>query len=296
MGCSENSITMCDCFIYWQDILGKPSSSTSLGAYIDGKIAENNENLTNLIADEIDKLTDKIKDEIQDTINTGIEDLDPYKIKYNETTVGEALDVLFDEEFSGNITPEIVYEKGRKVYDELVTWSYNKPVIKQTITITHANSPAETTELNPDARNFKIDFTTDDVSIVVNGETAEGSVITLSTKIVFKFRMFYGTCPSAIMTNEQILGLNSLLIDENDRKFVHLFNCSDGNYLYYLFPYDMHMYYNFYSNRMKDNTYLWEIKRVVNQYGYAYDYIKFRTPIALTGHDILSEVYAHEAY
>lgn len=296
MNCNTGSSSMCDCFISWADILGKPELASSLVSFVDAKIEDANGSILDDLRGEIDALVDKLKEELDKDIVQKLGEVDVYKIGYNDTTVGDALDTLFDEEFSGTITPEKVYEKGRKVYDEIITWTYNKPVIKQEIRISHANSPQETIELDPILRNYKIALVTDDTTVVVVGTTEEGSEITLDTKILFKLRMFYGAHPTAVMTNEQILGLNSLFIDFSDKAFTHLFNCQEKDYIYYLFPNGLHMYYNFYSNGLKDNTYLWEVIRVVNQYGYASDYIKFRTPIALTGCDIRSEVYAHEAY
>lgn len=292
----ELSSTMSECIIYWQDILGKPEDSSSLKTYVDGKITGLNDDILAYINEQLSGIEEDILNQLRAEI-AGVDSIiDPYNIKYNESTVGDTLDTLLDEGFSGAITPDAVFEKGRIVNTYQLSWSFNKPVVKQTITITTMGAPTVTEELDANVRTYDIPTMSNDTSVALVGETAEGSKITLESKIVFKLRMYYGTEPSGILTNENILGLNSLLISKDDYKFGHIFNCQEKDYIYYLFPNDMHMYYTFRTNGMKDNSYLWEVINVTNQYGYMTEYIKFKTPYAFTGTDIQVEVLAHEAY
>ena len=44
----------------------------------------------------------------------------------------------------------------------------------------------------------------------------------------------------------------------------HTFNCTHGAYIYYLFPENLHKSYDFVTNGLNDNTWVYEVKEVTN--------------------------------
>ena len=108
-------VTVDNCVVTWQEILGLPSANKKLVDFIDEKLAglkgeiaeETKANLDGLLAE----LLAQIKEELGDLSAT----IDPYKVVWRDTTVGDALDKLFAMELSGTISEPEVAELGEKL-------------------------------------------------------------------------------------------------------------------------------------------------------------------------------------
>ena len=85
--CNNVHLSMDDTFIQWDEILGDPSKSTSLNDFVDSKIKGIGDDLGKLLDDKINAATDKIKEDLEKEVEAIALDIDPYKIKYKETTV-----------------------------------------------------------------------------------------------------------------------------------------------------------------------------------------------------------------
>lgn len=287
---------MCDCFIYWSDILGDPGESATLANYIKKALGDNtgkdNQNEIDIDLAELAKKVLALLEKGED----GVE-IDPYKIKYKNTTVGDVLDDLTYVPLEGVIVPDLTFEKGRRVRDLEVAWTFNKPLAGLKITIEQGGFPIIEKDIDPTVTKFELPEIISDTIIKVTGKDERDNEITLTNKITFKWMMYCGTRSGSKLSNKEILSLNNHFFNEEERQqWRHLWNCQYGEYIYYLFPYEAQKFYTFYTNKMKDNNFKWEVVKVTNQYGKQHDYFKFRSDNLLTGIDILTEVIAHEIY
>lgn len=295
--CRETNVRMCGCLIYWSDILGDPSECKALADYLKKALGDNagGDDNQNKLDIDLAELAKKVLALLEKGDN-GIE-IDPYKIKYKDTTVGDALDELRRVPLDGVINPDFIFEVGRRVRGLEVGWKFNKPLKELKIVVQQGGFPDIEKELDPETEKFELPEIISDTVTKVIGRDEDGSEVVLKNKINFKWRMYCGTRSGSKLTNKEILALDSYFFDREEKQhWVNLWNCQYGEYIYYLFPYEAQKFYNFYTNKMKDNNFVWEVIKVTNQYGKQHDYFKFRSNNLLTGIDILTEVIAHEIY
>ena len=289
-------VTVDNCVVTWQEILGLPSANKKLVDFIDEKLAglkgeiaeETKANLDGLLAE----LLAQIKEELGDLSAT----IDPYKVVWRDTTVGDALDKLFAMELSGTISEPEVAELGEKLLNHKISWKFNKPIKSQKLIRTASGRSVEVIELEPEVTEYEIEVVTNTEEYRIDAVSEDGEKATLETGVTFKLRWYRGVLPETDPSNKAIINLASEFVDKDTVFGGHLFNCSHGAYIYYAFPNDLHLTYNFVTNGLSDSGFVWETKEVYNSYGYMHTYRIFRSINLLHGDDIFSEVYSNDSY
>ena len=108
--CNNVHLSMDDTFIQWNEILGDPSTSTVLVEFVNQKIAGAGGDISALIDEKIEEATSEMKEELQEIIDEKVVEIDPYKIIYRDTTVGDALDDLTKAAFTCKVNELGEYE------------------------------------------------------------------------------------------------------------------------------------------------------------------------------------------
>ena len=294
--CNNVHLSMDDTFIQWDEILGDPAKSTSLNAFIDQKLNGVEEALTDLVEEKLDAVSDTVIQDINEELEKIALAVDPYKIKYNNSTVGDTLDELTNTKFECTMGEYGPYEKGQKFPTFNVAWNFNKDVEKVVFERIRNSAPIEKHELKGDITSFNVANVGGTETFRVTGYTADGEMATASTTVEFKLRWYYGTHGFTKPTNKIIINWASNFVDFNTQFGRHIFDCESGAYIYYAFPDDLHKTYDFTTNGLRDNDMVWEVKNVTNQYGYVHPYRIYRTNNLLHGYNIYSEVESNDWY
>lgn len=159
----------------------------------------------------------------------GIVELKSGDIIYmDDVTIKDALDqALYIEPKIISFTGGGIYEIGTSFDNITLQWELNKEIESQEI-------PESRRSLNPTQRTltapgpWKTDTTfTLTISDGINTDTA-------TVDLLFKKKCYYGASADDVLSNEHILSLTSNFID--DRFQEHIFDCSNGKYIYHIIP------------------------------------------------------------
>lgn len=295
--CNDIHLSMDDTFIQWNEILGDPSTSTSLVAFVDGKLAGIEDLINSLIDEKMAGIKDELLQQLKDEVEQLALVIDPYKIVYKDTTVGDVLDLLTGTKFECKLPSYGPYEIGRRFATFTVTWEVNKtPDQIKSITIERIrnSAPIERYVLDPDVKSFDFANVSSDETYRIICEDINGEIATASTEVLFKHRWYYGTNGFKRPSNNIIINWASQLVNKDTVFGKHVFDCQDGVYIYYAFPDDLHLTYDFITNGIRDNDWVMEVRNVTNQYGYVHPYRIYRTNNLLNGYNIYSEVESHD--
>ena len=294
--CNNVHLSMDDTFIQWDEILGDPSKSTALNEFVDSKIKGIGDDLGKLLDDKINAATDELREELTKEVEAIALDIDPYKIKYKETTVGDALDELNAEEFTCTMGKYGPFEIGQKFPTFTVGWSCAENPKEQTITRLRDCAPVERYKLDPSVREYTFANVSSTETFVIEGVDGRGKPFTASTKVEFKHRWYRGTYGFTDPTNKIITNFSSEFVDKDTDFGTKIFDCENGSYIYFAVPDDLHLTYDFFSNGLKDTNWTFAVKNVTNQYGYVHPYRIYRTENLLHGYNIYIEVESHDWY
>lgn len=296
MTCRHNThVTVDNNIVSWREILGDPATNPKLLKLIDKKLEGLQGVIDTDLQDKLDEMLAEILAKVKDELKVAKEEIDPYKIKWNDTTVGDALDKLFNLELSGTITEDAVAELGKRYNEYVVAWKFSKPLVKLTIQKLDAGEIVDEKELDPETTKYTYENITNSTQFVIIGKT-EDETCKLAHKIDFKLRWYYGVLSDTNPTNASLINLASTYVDEHTVFGKHTFNCEGGKYIYYLFPENLHKSYDFITNGLNDNTWVYETKAVTNSYGYLNNYIVYRNTNLLHGKNIHSEVHVDDWY
>lgn len=297
MTCRHNThVTVDNNIVSWREILGDPATNPKLLKLIEKKLGCLKDVIDAELQEKLDSILDDILAQVRDELVDLEGDIDPYKIAWNDTTVGDALEKLFNLELSGTINDDRVVELGKRFTEYTVLWRFNKPLVKLQIKKLIDGEVVEKFDLNPADTNYTFDNITNSVAFVVEGETEAGETCKLETKIDFKLRWYYGVLSDTNPTNAALINLASNFVDKETVFGKHTFNCTHGAYIYYLFPENLHKSYDFVTNGLNDNTWVYEVKEVTNSFGYVNNYIVYRNTNLLHGDNIHSEVHVDDWY
>ena len=288
---------MDDTFTQWNEILGDPSTSTSLVAYIDGKLGDIEELVSSLVESQLSDTKDGLLEELQTEVNELSLVIDPYKISYKDTTIGDMLDFLTRGKFACKLPSYGPYEIGRRFATFTVTWDVNKkPEELKSITLERIRNtaPIERYVLNPHKKAFDFANVSNTETFRVTCEDLDGRIATAETTVEFKHRWYHGTNGFVRPSNTIIINWASSLVDKKTIFGKRVFDCQDGVYIFYAFPDDLHLSYDFITNGIRDNDWSMEVRNVTNQYGYVHPYRIYRTNNLLNGYNIYSEVESHD--
>lgn len=291
MSCKNYHVRTCDCDISWEDLLGDPSNNKQLKNAVDGWIKDALAGQTPSdvdIKDLVDKVNDAIKEDIAELV-----DLDAYKVKYLTTTVGDALDNLFNIKFDGFVLSHD-FEIGDRRLNHKVQWYFNKELQSQTLTIKRTDMDIQTIELEPDIREYEDPEVTEDTDYIITAKDTFGNDLVITGSAKFYLRYYWGANPSKRIKNTEILALNSELAKPDVYKYNMKFNCRGGKYMWYIFPEPLHNYYSIFTNNIMDTDFTYEVKNVTNRFGYISRYLYIKSNNLQTALDIYAEVIAHE--
>ena len=294
--CNGVHLSMDDTFIQWNEILGDPSTSTTLNNFIDLKIKGIGDDLEKLIDDKFADLMATLSDEVNKAVEQVVLDIDPYKIVYKDTNVGSALDELFKENFEGKIHPMGPFEMGQKFPTFTVTWEFTKNPKKQIIERIRNSAPVERYELDSSVRSYVFANVSGTETFRVYGFDFNNEPFEIISTVEFKHRWYYGTHGFTKPSNKVITNWASEFVDKDTNFGRKIFDCENGSYIYFAVPDDLHLTYDFFSNGLKDTNWVFETKEVTNQYGYVHTYRIYRTNNLLHGYNIYIEVESHDWY
>lgn len=294
--CNNVHLSMDDTFIQWNEILGDPSSSTVLVEFVNQKIAGAGGDIGALIDEKIAEAISGLKEELIQEIEKVELEIDPYKITYKDTTVGDALDELRKEQFECKIFDLGEFEVGQNFTTFTVGWEMSEDPQSQTILRVRNNAPTERYKLDPSARSYTFANVSGDEKYIVKGVAPNGEEFGTSAEVKFKKRLYYGTFDSTNPTNRVITNWSSQLIDASTDIGRRIFDCENGEYIYFAIPEGLHRTYDFFSNGLKDNNWVYEITNVTNQFGTVIPYRIYRTGNMLHGYNIYIEVESHDWY
>lgn len=146
----------------------------------------------------------------------------------DELTIKDALDQLL------YIEPKIIsfkgggqYEIGEVLTNKTLTWSLNKDIKTQTLN----NGIGE---IANDIRSYLIedDISTNRVYTLTINDGKKS--VSESTSFSFLTKNYYGVSPKETLTNDDILKMTGYL--SNSRIQSRTFDCSGGNYFYFIIP------------------------------------------------------------
>lgn len=295
--CNNVHLSMDDTFIQWNEILGDPSLSTSLVEFVDQKIRDAaTGDIEALIDAKVDEAAADLKEELEQLIDEKALEIDPYKIAYGSTTVGDALDALSASEFECTINPLKDCEIGQTLTSLQVSWVMPKNPYSQKIIRMRNGNLVEKHDLEPDVRSYTFENVTSDERYIVGGITPDLKEFDAFAEIKFKSRMYYGTSDSPNPTDAIVTNWASVLVDKDSDLGRRIFDCENGEYIYFAVPDELHLTYDFFSNGMKDGNWVYEVRNLTNQYGYIKPYRIYRTGNMLHGYNIYIEVESHDWY
>ena len=173
------------------------------------------------------------KEEVDQAISSVQPEMTADKVEYNNgsiTTVQEALDQLLYvmpsiTSFSGGGT----YEVGQSITSVNLSWALNKSVTSQSInqgigSIDKGLRRYTHTPSSPIKSNVTYTLTVSD------GKNSTSK----STYLVFRYKRYWGVSTKDTLTNADILALSKELT--TGRTQSRIFNCSGGNYFYFVIP------------------------------------------------------------
>ena len=294
--CNNVHLSMDDTFIQWNEILGDPSTSTALVEFVNQKIAGAGGDISALIDEKIEEATSEMKEELQEIIDEKVVEIDPYKIIYRDTTVGDALDDLAKATFTCKVNELGEYEKGQTLTSLQVSWEMSENPYSQKIVRLRNGSIIENIPLDVDVRSYTFTNVTSDERYVVGGITPDLKEFDVSVEVKFKSRMYYGTSDSPNPSDTIVTNWSSILVDKDTDLGRRIFDCENGDYIYFAVPDDLHLTYDFFSNGMKDGNWVYEVRNLTNQYGYVKPYRIYHTGNILHGYNIYIEVESHDWY
>lgn len=287
-------VTMDNNIVSWQEIVGDPNTNPKLIALITKLLAEQKRIIDREHYQEIENVVCKLLAEFKKELGDLSEIIDPYKIKWHDTTVGDALDEIFQIKLSGTISEPQVHELGEHLVDVKIAWKFNKPLKKLVFKVFSNDKMTEKVVLDVKETSYTIPNLTNSEAYKVVGTTEDGEKCVLETRIDFKLKWYCGVLPDVNPSNEALINLSRGFVDKETQFHERLFDCSHGTYIYYAFPDDLHKKYDFITNGFCDSGWVWETKDLVNKYGYFHTYRVFRTINLLHGAEIHSEVHYHE--
>lgn len=294
--CNNVHLSMDDTFIQWNEILGDPSLSTSLVDFVEQKIAGADSDISALIDEKIREATSALKEEIQELIDEEALEIDPYKIIYKDTTVGDALDALNKGTFECTVNELEDYEKGQTLTSLQISWNMSENPYSQKIVRLRGGNIVEIKELPVDARTCTFTNVTSDEKYVVSGITPDLKEFDVSTEVKFKSRLYYGTSDSPSPSDAIVTNWSSILVDSDTDLGRRIFDCENGDYIYFAVPDSLHLTYDFFSNGMKDSNWVYEVRNLTNQYGHVESYRIYHTGNIIHGYNIYIEVESHDWY
>ena len=109
---------------------------------------------------------------------------------------------------------------------------------------------------------------------------------------------FYEQTAISVMTLRKVMPDANvyILVDKDTDLGRRIFDCENGDYIYFAVPDDLHLTYDFFSNGMKDGNWVYEVRNLTNQYGYVKPYRIYHTGNILHGYNIYIEVESHDWY
>ena len=266
-----------------------------INEYIDEKIEELKDAIAagDITVDvDLEELINKLKDAFAD----GTIDLDAYKVTYKNTTVGAVLDELRKNKvaFEGTISKFRQYNKGEKVYNVPVSFSFTKP-LKTLILRTYINDQETGTFLlDTDVRRFELPKLSATTQVVVEAVSEDDERLVLTSTARFDLKYYVGCCGSSRITNKEALALTSYYAVEGVNNYSFIFHAIGPQYMWWIFPVDLHTDYDFFNNGLMDSDYVWTVDNLTNEYGYTSQYLFIRSNHPHTASNIYSEVKAHE--
>ena len=294
--CNNVHLSMDDTFIQWNEILGDPSESTALVEFVNQKIAGAGGDISALIDEKIKEATSEMKEELQEIIDEKVVEIDPYKIIYRDTTVGDVLDGLTKATFTCKVNELGEYEKGQTLTSLQVSWEMSENPYSQKIVRLRNGNIIENIPLDVNVRSYTFTNVTTDERYVVGGITPDLKEFDVSVEVKFKSRMYYGTSDSPNPSDAIVTNWSSILVDKDTDLGRRIFDCENGDYIYFAVPDDLHLTYDFFSNGMKDGNWVYEVRNLTNQYGYVKPYRIYHTGNILHGYNIYIEVELHDWY
>ena len=154
----------------------------------------------------------------------------------------------------------------------------------------------ESIPLDVNVRSYTFTNVTTDERYVVGGITPDLKEFDVSVEVKFKSRMYYGTSDSPNPSDAIVTNWSSILVDKDTDLGRRIFDCENGDYIYFAVPDDLHLTYDFFSNGMKDGNWVYEVRNLTNQYGYVKPYRIYHTGNILHGYNIYIEVESHDWY
>ena len=252
--------------------------------YIDERIAElKDEIISGDIKIEIDY--DELENRIKAIIAKGDIDINAYDVAYKYTTVGDKLDELSKGNFEGKMSTFRTYEKGENVYNARLSWTFNKPLKSLTL---------NNMELDPTVKYFDIPQMTSTTEFVLKAISEDDETLVLTETARFLQKYYVGCTGGKTIQNKEVLSLNSYFAEDGVNEYSHIFNPIGKQYMWWIFPVDLHTDYDFFNNGLMDSNYEWTTGNVTNANGYTSAYIFIRSGNHQTAHNIYSEVKAHE--
>lgn len=263
--------------------------------YIDEKIAELKDAIVagDITIDvDLDALVAKIKEALED----GELVFDAYDVTYNDTTVGDALDELREtlDPFWGETSGLREFTKGEVVYNVPIYLKFNKKLKSLRVFLYVNDMETANFELPPCACKFEIPKLATDTKIVFKAVAENGEECTMEVYANFHLKYYVGCSGATRITNQEVLALNSYYAYKGQNKYSHIFHPIGAQYLWWIFPVDLHTDYDFFNNGFMDSNYEWTTENVTNEYGYTSTYIFIRSGNPHTSSNIYTEVKAHE--
>lgn len=295
MTCNHH-VSLDNGIVTWQEIIGDPSTNSKLVRLINHKLCHLKAQIEEEQKDSYDVMLKKLLEQLKkDDVNINV-DVDPYEVVWNGSTVGEALDKLFGLDLSGTVTEPREVELGKVFHEYTIFWNFNKALVSLVLRRIKQKGYVDEIKLSPKDTDYTFDNITNTETWEVIGVTAKGETCKLVTGLTFKKRWYYGTSSATEPTNKVITNLSSGLVDEKTIFGEHIFDCSNGAYIYYAFPDELHLTYDFVTNGMADNAWLYDTIDIKNEYGRVDKYRVFRNLNLLHGYNIYSEVRSNDWY
>lgn len=295
MGYNNVHLSVDDMFVYWSDILGEPKDSKKLRDYVNGLMADMKKSLEDELFNGLDEANNANIEHIKDLLSGSQDLIDPFAIKYRHTTVGDALDELMHEEFDAVVPEDYITDKGRRLLNYTVGWTFNKEpkslIVEQ---YELGDKLIDSTKLEPDAESITFPEINKDTTVKIIAEDNDGCVITKLHKIIFKDRYYTGVHGSTKITNSKLIHLHSGFMDKDLTYWYKDHDCSHGTYIYFAVPNNIHRKYEFLVNGLKDNDWELEVRDIENAYNHFESYRIYRKANKMHAEDIIVEVHGHD--
>lgn len=172
--------------------------------------------------------------------------------------------------FTMNLTGGGTYEKGSSQTISL-SWTYDRDIESQSIN-------NESLLIGIRAKQY-VNVTTDTTYTLktIHG----GQIYTKSVSAQFKLKKYYGVSANGTLTNDEILALSGTWAERTQRTTV--FNCTSGQYPYYILPTSMVDGIQFWVGGLRNSDWAEEVREVTNAFGHKESYTIFRLNSIQTG-------------